>query len=112
MFRLRSIPPLPDAQDQRPRRCAGLLLHSDCATLRKPGETREDPGGVSAASFLLRFRAKTKDSAPPTQNCPPSLPPPKLVSPLAGLTPGLGLALTPTPLSAPRPQPSIRLGQK
>ena len=47
------------------RRCAGPLLHSDCATLRKTGETREHPGGVSAASFCSSGAGPK--TAPPTQ---------------------------------------------
>ena len=47
------------------RVCAGPLLHSDCATLRKTGETREHPGGVSAASFCSSGAGPK--TAPPTQ---------------------------------------------
>ena len=47
------------------RVCAGPLLHSDSATLRKTGETREHPGGVSAASFCSSGAGPK--TAPPTQ---------------------------------------------
>ena len=86
---------------ERAPSCCSIPTPLHCGKLPRLANT---PGGVSAASFCSSGAGQ--GTAPPTQNCPPSLPPPKLVAHLRLRVPGLGLALTPPPLSASRPEPS------
>ncbi len=108
-------PPFRSSQthkDQRPKTARPAHAPFCCATVRKTAETREHRRRESDR-ISLRFRAKTEHSAPPTQNCPHSLPPQKLVSPLAVRAPLPGLALTPhpcalQPLQLHTPGPEVR----